>query len=59
MQENFHGDEDIDFYRDKLDEIQRKPKENILNYAFRLKTIYQRAYKSNKLEFKEELTSQL
>ena len=59
FQENFHGDEDADFYRDKFDEIQRKPKENILNYAFRLKTIYQRAYPSNKLETQEELASQL
>ena len=33
--------------------------ENILNYAFRLKTIYQRAYPSNKLETQEELASQL
>jgi hypothetical protein len=57
FQENFHGDEDADFYRDKFDEIRRKPKENILNYAFRLKTIYQRAYPSNKLESQEELAS--
>jgi hypothetical protein len=59
FQENFHGDEDADFYRDKFDEIQRKPKENISNYAFRLKIIYQRAYPSNKLETQEELASQL
>ncbi len=59
FQENFHGDEDADFFRDKFDEIQRKPKDNILNYAFRLKTIYQRAYPSNKFESQEELASQL
>ena len=59
FQENFHGDEDADFYQEKFDEMQRKPKENILNYAFRLKTIYQRAYPSNKLETQEEKSSQL
>jgi len=32
--------EDLDFYQDTFYEMQRKPKENILNYAFRLKTIY-------------------
>ncbi len=26
FQENFHGDEDVDFYRDKFDEIQRTQK---------------------------------
>jgi hypothetical protein len=59
FQENFHGDEDSDYYQTKFDEIQRKPKENILNYAFRLKTIYQRAYPSNKLESAEEKATQL
>ena len=59
FQENFHGDENADFYQEKFDEMQRKPKENILNYAFRLKTIYQRAYPSNKLETKEEKKTQL
>ncbi|EFX65897.1 hypothetical protein DAPPUDRAFT_116869 [Daphnia pulex] len=59
FQENFHGDEDADFYQEKFDEMQRKPKENILNYAFRLKTIYQRAYPSNKLETQDEKSSQL
>jgi hypothetical protein len=59
FQENFHGDEDADFYQEKFDEMQRKPKENILNYAFRLKTIYQRAYPSNKLETQVEKSSQL
>jgi hypothetical protein len=59
FQENFHGDEDSDYYQNKFDEIQRKPKENILNYAFRLKTIYQRAYPSNKLESVEEKATQL
>jgi hypothetical protein len=54
FQENFHGDEDSDYYQNKFDEIQRKPRENILNYAFRLKTIYQRANPSNKLESAEE-----
>ncbi len=34
FQENFHGDEDADFYKDKFDKIQRKPKENILNFLF-------------------------
>jgi hypothetical protein len=42
FQENFHGDEDSDYYQGKFDEIQRKPKENILNYAFHFKKMYQR-----------------
>jgi hypothetical protein len=46
FQENFHGDEDSDYYQNKFDEIQRKSKEIFLNYAFSLKTIYQRAYLS-------------
>jgi hypothetical protein len=59
FEENFHADEDADFYQEKFDEMQRKPKENILNYAFCLKTIYQRAFLSNKLETQEEKSSQL
>ena len=59
FQENFHGDEDVDFYQEKFEEIQRKPKENILNFAFRLKAIYQRAYPSHKAELPQEKLTQL
>ncbi|XP_045027153.1 uncharacterized protein LOC123470666 [Daphnia magna] len=59
FQENYHGSEDIDFYQNQFDEIQRKPKENILNYVYRLKTLYTRAYPSNNQETPEEKTTQL
>ncbi|KAK4027402.1 hypothetical protein OUZ56_016448 [Daphnia magna] len=48
FQENYHGSEDIDFYQNQLDEIQRK-----------LKTLYTRAYPSNNQETPEEKTTQL
>ncbi|KAI9549809.1 hypothetical protein GHT06_006781 [Daphnia sinensis] len=59
FQENYHGSEDIDFYQNHFDEIQRKPKENILNYAYRLKTLYTRAYPSTNQETPEEKITQL
>ena len=44
LYERFHGNETEDFYQKKFDKIERKPQETILDYAFRLKTIFQRAY---------------
>jgi hypothetical protein len=58
FQENFHSEEDADYYQEKFEEIERKPKENILNYAYRLKAIYQRAYPSNKVDLLQEKFTQ-
>ncbi len=44
--ERFHGNETEDFYQKQFDASERKPQETILDYAFRLKTTFQRAYPS-------------
>lgn len=40
----FHGNETIDYYQKKFDDAIRKPGETILDFAFRLKTLFQRGY---------------
>ncbi len=44
LHELFHGSETEDFYQKKFEDSERKPQESVLDYAFRLKTIFQRAY---------------
>ena len=44
LHERFHGSETEDYYQKKFDGSERKPQETVLDYAFRLKTIFQRAY---------------
>ena len=44
LHERFHGSETEDYYRKKFDAAERKPQETVLDFAFRLKTIFQRAY---------------
>ena len=44
LQQRFHGNETKDFYQKKFENCERKPQESILDYAFRLKTIFNRGY---------------
>ncbi len=59
LHERFHGNETEDFYQKKFDSVERKPQETILDYAFRLKTIFQRAYPAKKGDSEEEEATRL
>jgi len=44
LQERFHGKENKDYFQAQLEEIKRQPGENIINYGFRLKNIFEHGY---------------
>ena len=44
LQERFHGNEDQDYFQSQLEEVKRKPGENVLEYGFRLKNVFERGY---------------
>lgn len=44
LHDRFHGNETEDYYQKKFDKCERKPLESVLDFAFRLKTIFNRAY---------------
>ena len=50
LHERFHGNETTDYYQKKFDKCDRKPGESVLDFAFRLKTIFLRAYPPNAME---------
>ena len=49
----FHGNETEDYYQKKFENSERKPQESILDFAFRLKTLFQRGYPSSGLDENE------
>ena len=59
LQDRFHGNETIDYYEKKFDKCERKPLESVLDFAFRLKTVFNRAYPPRPNETAHETAAKL
>ena len=59
LQDRFHGDETEDYHQKKFDNCERKPLESVLDFAFRLKTIFNRAYPPRPNETADEKAAKL
>ena len=44
LHSRFHGSENEDYYRKKFDKCDRRPNESVLDFGYRLQSIFQRAY---------------
>ena len=59
LQDRFHGNETEDYHEKKFDKCERKPLESVLDFAFRLKTVFNRAYPPRPNETAHETAAKL